>query len=70
MGKGHKALRALSTFFSDGLFDFEVQLILAKEDVPPVVLGGEDRDATPLGWCTWIQTRPFDRDADETTLTL
>jgi type VI secretion system protein ImpH len=69
-GKGHKALKALSTFFSDGLFDFEVRLILAKEDVPPVVLGGEDRDATPLGWCTWIQTRPFDRDADETTLTL
>jgi type VI secretion system protein ImpH len=69
-GKGHRALKALSTFFSDGLFDFEIQLILAKEDVPPVVLGGETEYATPLGWCTWIQTRPFDRDADETTLTL
>jgi type VI secretion system protein ImpH len=69
-GQGHKALKTITTFFSDGQFDFEVQLILAKEDVPPVVLGAEDGDATPLGWCSWIRTRPFDRDADETTLTL
>jgi len=68
--KGHQALRALTTFFSDDQFDFEVQLILAKEDVPPVRLGAEGEDGTPLGWCTWIRTRPFDRDADETTFTL
>jgi type VI secretion system protein ImpH len=69
-GRAHRALRALTTFFSDGQFDFELQLILAREDVPPVVLGAEQEDATPLGWCTWIRTRPFERDADETTLTL
>ena len=69
-GESHEALKTLTTFFSDDQFDFDVQLILTKEDVPPVVLGAEGADATPLGWCTWIQTRPFDRDADETTLTL
>ena len=69
-GRAHKALRALTTFFSDGQYDFELQLILAREDVPPVVLGAEQEGATPLGWCTWIRTRPFERDADETTLTL
>jgi len=69
-GRSHKALKTLTTFFSNGQFDFEIQLILAKEDVPPMVLGAETDDATPLGWCTWIRTRTFDRDADETTLTL
>ncbi len=69
-GESHRALKTLTTFFSDGQFDFELQLILAKEDVPPVVLGVESESTTPLGWCTWIQTRPFDRDADQTTLTL
>jgi len=68
--KGHRALKALTTFFSEGQFDFEVQLILAKEDVPPVRLGADDDGATPLGWSTWIRTRPFERDADETTFTL
>jgi type VI secretion system protein ImpH len=69
-GRSYKALQAVTTFFSDGQFDFETQLILAREDVPPVVLGGEKDEATPLGWCTWIQTCPFDRDPDETTLSL
>jgi type VI secretion system protein ImpH len=69
-GQSHEALRALTTFFSDGQFDFDVQLVLAKEDVPPVVLGGDADAEAPLGWCTWIRTRPFDRDADQTTLSL
>jgi type VI secretion system protein ImpH len=69
-GRDHRVLRSLTTFFSDGQFDFELQLILRKEDVPPVVLGAEEGEAMPLGWCTWIRTRPMDRDVDETTLTL
>ena len=69
-GEGHRKLKALTTFFGDGQFDFEAQIVLAREDVPPVVLGAQDSGGTPLGWCSWIRTRPFDRDADETTLTL
>ncbi len=69
-GKAHKAIKAVTDFFGGGEIDFEIQLVLAKADVPPVLLGGEGEDATPLGWCTWIQTRPFLRDAEETTLTL
>ncbi len=69
-GSAHKKLKALTTFFSDGQFDFEAQLVLKKEDVPSVVLGGEDDLTTPLGYSTWIRTRPFSRDADETTLIL
>lgn len=69
-GPGHRKLKALTTFFGDDQFDFEAQIVLAREDVPPVVLGGEAGEALPLGWCSWIRTRPFERDADETTLTL
>lgn len=67
-GSAHEPLRQLVRFFSDDQFDFEVQLVLAKEDVPPCVLGGEDE--APLGWCTWMRSAPLARDADETILTL
>jgi type VI secretion system protein ImpH len=69
-GQAHKTLKALTSFFGDGQFDFEAQLVLKKEHVPPVVLGNDDEQATPLGLCTWIRTHPFARDADETTFTL
>ena len=37
-GQAHKTLKALTSFFGDGQFDFEAQLVLKKEHVPPVVL--------------------------------
>jgi type VI secretion system protein ImpH len=70
-GTAHRAMQAITSFFSDGQFDFDMQLVLARDDVPGVVLGAEtDEETLPLGWCTWIRTKPFDRDADETTLSL
>jgi len=70
-GRAHRALQAITRFYSDDQFDFEVQLVLQGNDVPGVELGGSaDEGAQPLGWCTWIRTRPFERDADETTLSL
>jgi type VI secretion system protein ImpH len=66
-GKSHTALKGIVQFFGDGQFDFEVQLVLHRDDVPGIVLGAEEEEALPLGWCTWIRTRPFSRDADETT---
>jgi len=66
-GSAHAALRSLTQYFSDGQFDFEIQLVLDRRDVPGVVLGEEEESALPLGWCTWVRTRPFSRDAGETT---
>jgi type VI secretion system protein ImpH len=67
--KGHRAVRALTEFFSNGQYDFEIQLVLARDDTPPLELGKEE-EPTPLGWLTWLRTRPMSRDPDETTLTL
>jgi type VI secretion system protein ImpH len=37
---------------------WDVRLVLKKEDVPPLVLGGKGR----LGWTTWLMGRSFEHD--------
>jgi type VI secretion system protein ImpH len=68
-GSAHEQLRALTRFFGNDQLDFEIRLVLARDEVPACRLGGDDSEL-PLGWCTWIKTVPFGRDADETTFTL
>jgi type VI secretion system protein ImpH len=69
-GSAFESLRALTQFFSNGEFDFEINLILDRRDVPPCVLGAEGEDAPQLGWHTYIKTRPMEEDASETILQL
>ncbi|HEX6534364.1 MAG TPA: type VI secretion system baseplate subunit TssG [Gemmatimonadaceae bacterium] len=69
-GAAHEPLRALLRFFGEDQLDFEVQLVLARDDAPACVLGADGADASPLGWCTWLRTAPLERDPDETILTL
>jgi type VI secretion system protein ImpH len=69
-GSAHEQLRALTRFFGNDQLDFEIQLILARDEVPPCRLGDDDESPVALGWSTWIRTMPFARDADETTFTL
>lgn len=69
-GSAHEPLRALTRFFCGDQLDVEVQLVLARDEVPPCVLGADDDAAAPLGWCTWLRTAPLTRDPDETILTL
>lgn len=68
-GSAHELLRWLVRFFSRDAFDFELQLVLTREEVPGFVLG-EDATPQPLGWATWIRTKPLARDPDETILRL
>lgn len=68
-GDAYRPLRALVRFFTGDEIDFELQLVLARDEVPACVLGEDDAVAAPLGWCTWLRTRPLARDADETILT-
>jgi type VI secretion system protein ImpH len=68
-GTAYEPIRVLARFYSRDQFDFEIQLVLARDEVPECHLdAGEPQ--TPLGWCTWMRTRPFGRDPDDTVLTL
>ena len=69
-GDAYPSLQTLTRFFSNGQFDFEMQLVLARDEVPGCVIGAEEDDAVPLGWCTWMRSKPFSRDPDEAILTL
>lgn len=65
---GYRAVATIARFYADDHFDFELQPVLRKEDVPGVVLGGSE--PAPLSWCTWLSTRAFEEDADQTILAL
>jgi len=67
-GSAYKALSELARVFGGDGMDFEVQLMLRRQDVNPTVLG--DGQEIRLGQGTWLKTRPMDRDPDDTILTL
>jgi type VI secretion system protein ImpH len=68
-GELHDALRALTRFFANDQFDFEIQLVLARDEAPPCRLDA-DTDPLPLGWCTWLRTAPLERDPDDAMFAL
>ena len=57
-GRAHSPLRALVQFFAGNEFDFELQLVLKKEETPPCELGGDGAKAPRLGWLTWAANAP------------
>jgi type VI secretion system protein ImpH len=69
-GSAFEPLRALTSFFSNGEFDFEVQLILKRQEVPPCELSVEGETAPRLGWTTWAKTKEMTADVADTILPL
>jgi type VI secretion system protein ImpH len=69
-GDAHAPLDELARFFTNDEMDIEVQLILARDEVPGCTLGGDDGGSPPLGWCTWLRSGQCQRDPDDTILTL
>jgi type VI secretion system protein ImpH len=76
-GSAHRPLRDLARFYAGASMDFEVQLILHKDEVPvshtglgeePPPVAGPTLDEVQLGWTTWIKTKPRTRDAYEAVL--
>ena len=45
-------------------YSWDVQLVLAKDEVPVIQIGKAGR----LGWTTWLKTKPFERDAEDLVL--
>jgi type VI secretion system protein ImpH len=69
-GSAYEPLRALTRFFSNDEFDFEVALILEREQVPACEVGSQGEAAPQLGWLTWLKSAPFQREASDTILSL
>lgn len=65
-GTAFESLRALLRFWTNEEIDFEVQLILEREEVPRCQLGGEGEGAPQLGWVTWMKSKGMDRHPQET----
>jgi type VI secretion system protein ImpH len=71
-GSAYEPLRSLTRFFAGDEIDFEVQLILKREEVPACEL--QDRSsfkeqiAPQLGWSTWVKSVPMTRDPGDTIL--
>jgi type VI secretion system protein ImpH len=51
------------TYSGDGYF-WDVQVVLKKEEVPAIQLGG----AGLLGWTSWLKSRPSEKDAEDLIL--
>lgn len=69
-GTAFEPLRALTKFFSNDEFDFEVQLTLRREEAPRCEVGFEGDAAPRLGWVSWMKSKPLDRDPGDTILNL
>jgi len=69
-GSAYKALRAITRFFSNQCLDFELQLVLDRNEVPTVELDFDSSNPARLGWVSWARTAPLQFDPDDTILTL
>jgi type VI secretion system protein ImpH len=65
--EAYHELVAWLRFYSNGSYETEVQLILAREDVPPCELGSGGETRPQLGLVSWLKTRPLGRDPADAT---
>jgi type VI secretion system protein ImpH len=66
--KAYRDLKSLLNFWANDELDFEVQLILQGEQTPGFDLDNDKSGELLLGWTTWINNRPMERDPSEATL--
>jgi type VI secretion system protein ImpH len=67
-GTAFAPLKSILRFFSGWELDFQIQLVLKKDETPPCELGALG-DASPrLGWVSWTKNQPMDRDPSDTIL--
>jgi len=70
VGQCWESLRAWVRFFSNDEWDFEVKLILEREQVPACTLGAEGISGPQLGWVSWVKSASFSRNPDDTVLAI
>jgi type VI secretion system protein ImpH len=67
-GSAYQPLRAITRFFSGDEIDFEVQLVLKRDDVPACELDDAIPVVPQLGWSTWVKSVAMTRDPSDTIL--
>lgn len=68
---GHADLTRIAQFARTYVgveYDFDVQLVLGADEIPPTTLGGPSETGSRLGWSTWLSTRKRETDADDVVL--
>jgi type VI secretion system protein ImpH len=69
-GSAFKQLQAMTRFYSNDEFDYEIQLIMNHEEVPRCDLGPENDHAPQLGWVSWVKSEQMTRNPADTILPL
>ena len=65
--EAYHELVAWLRFYSNGSYETEVQLVLARADAPACELGSGGKMRPQLGLVSWLKTRPLDRDPADAT---
>jgi type VI secretion system protein ImpH len=65
--EAYRELVAWLRFYSNGSYETEVQLVLAREDAPACELGSSGEQRPQLGLVSWLKTRPLERDPADAT---
>ncbi len=60
-------LREWLRLYANREFDFVIRLMLKRDEVPQMKLGGDGLAAPRLGLVSWIRNRDLNRDPDEAT---
>lgn len=68
--RAYPALKSLLKFYSNDVIDFEIQLVLKREETPGLELKPDPSGGLMLGWTTWVKNAPLNRDPGETVLQL
>ncbi|SIO61733.1 type VI secretion system protein ImpH [Singulisphaera sp. GP187] len=63
------AVAQMVRLFVDVEFEFDVQLILKAEDVPPCRLSSQGSGGARLGRHAWLRSRPLQKDVDDAVFT-
>ena len=69
-GSAFAAVRAITRYFTNGCVEFELQLVLEREDVPTIQLDSDAETPAMLGWTAWAKTKSMSSDPDDTILAL
>ena len=67
-GEDYTAAVRLGRLMGGAELDFDVRLVVRKDEVPDCVVGAGGRTRPRLGWTTWLKTRPFGADDSQVLL--